>query len=91
MTGPLSLAASAVLVALGVWLLGGFVLRVGGAALAIGGLLVTASTGSPAVAVPAILGAVAWLAGQWLFAPSATITPLAASPPCLCRGAARAV
>jgi hypothetical protein len=68
MTGLLSLTASAVLVALGVWLLGGFVLRVGGAALAIGGLVITASTGSPGMAAAAIVGAVAWLAGHWLFA-----------------------
>ncbi len=68
MTAALSLLASGILVALAVWLLGGFVLRVGGAVLAIGGLLSTAVTGSPAMAAATILGGVAWLAGHWLYA-----------------------
>jgi hypothetical protein len=68
MSGLVSLAASSVLVALGVWLLGGFVLRVSGAVLAVGGLLATASSGSLAMAAATITGAVAWLAGHWLFA-----------------------
>lgn len=68
MSALLSLTASAVLLALGVWLLGGFVLRIGGATLALGGLVVTAATGSPGTAVAATLGALAWLAGHWLYA-----------------------
>ncbi len=68
MAGVVSLAASGVLVALGVWLLGGFVLRTGGAVLAVGGLFATAMTGSLTMAATTITGAVAWLAGHWLFA-----------------------
>ncbi|MGC2372476.1 MAG: hypothetical protein WA484_01255 [Solirubrobacteraceae bacterium] len=68
MSGLVSLAASSVLVALGVWLLGGVVLRASGAVLAVGGLLATASTGSLTMAAATITGAVAWLAGHWLFA-----------------------
>jgi hypothetical protein len=64
----LSIAASGVLVALGVWLLAGIALRVGGIVLAVGGLVSTAATGSPAMALAAILGGLAWLAGHWLFA-----------------------
>jgi hypothetical protein len=63
-----SLAACAILAALGVWLLGGIVLRAGGAALAIGGLLIVALTGSLATTALAVVGAVTWLAGHWLFA-----------------------
>lgn len=68
MTALLSLLASGILVALAVWLLGGLVLRVAGAVLGAGGLLGTAMTGSPGMAVAAILGGMAWLGGQWLFA-----------------------
>jgi len=67
MTGVLSLAASAIIVAVGVWLFGGWVLRACGGLLAVGGLGSTALTGSPGMAIAAILGGVAWLAGQWLF------------------------
>src|ERR1700683_53353 len=68
MSAVVSLAASGVLVALGVWLLGGFVLRTGGAFLAVGGLFATATTGSLTMAAATITGTVAWLAGHWLFA-----------------------
>lgn len=68
MTALLSIAASGVLVALGIWLLAGIVLRVGGILFAIGGLVSTAATGSPTMAIAAILGTLAWLAGHWLFA-----------------------
>jgi hypothetical protein len=68
MTGLLSLLATGVLVALGVWLLGGIVLRVGGVLLVAVGLLSTASTGSPSAALATVLGGLAWLAGHWLFA-----------------------
>ena len=47
MTGLLSLLATGVLATLGVWLLGGVVLRVGGVLLVAVGLLSTAATGSP--------------------------------------------
>jgi hypothetical protein len=67
MTGAVSLAASGVLVSLGAWLLGGFVLRTAGALLAVGGLFATAITGSLTMATATIIGAVAWLAGHWLF------------------------
>jgi hypothetical protein len=67
MNGVLSLAACAIIVALGVWLFGGFVLRACGALLAVGGLASTAVTGSPGMAIAAILGSLAWLAGHWLF------------------------
>jgi hypothetical protein len=68
MSALLGIAASGVLVALGVWLLAGIVLRVGGIVLAVGGLVSTAATGSPAMALAAILGGLAWLTGHWLFA-----------------------
>jgi hypothetical protein len=67
MTGLLSLLATGVLVALGFWLLGGVLLRVGGVLLVSGGLLSTAATGSPSAALLTVLGGVAWLGGQWLF------------------------
>jgi hypothetical protein len=65
MTGLLSLLATGVLVVLGVWLLGGILLRVSGVLLVAGGLLSTAATGSPSAALLTLLGAVAWLCGQW--------------------------
>lgn len=69
MTGPLlSLLAIGVLGSLGLWCLGSITLRVGGVVLAIGGLLSTAATGSPATAAASAAGALAWLAGHWLFA-----------------------
>jgi hypothetical protein len=68
MTGLLSLLATGVLVALGVWLLGGIVLRVGGVLLVAGGLLSTAATGSPSAALATVLGGLAWLGGQWHYA-----------------------
>jgi hypothetical protein len=68
MTGLLSLLATGVLVVLGLWLLGGIVLRVGGILLVAVGLVSTAASGSPAAALLTVLGSVAWLAGQWLFA-----------------------
>jgi hypothetical protein len=64
----LSLLATGILVALGLWLFGSTVLRAGGVVLAVGGLMSTAMTGSPAIAAASILGALAWLAGHWLFA-----------------------
>src|ERR1700683_1918834 len=67
MTGLLSLLATGVLVALGFWLLGGVVLRVGGVLMVAVGLLSTATSGSPTAALLTVLGAVAWLGGQWLF------------------------
>lgn len=67
MTGLLSLLATGVLVALGSWLLGGVVLRVGGVLLVAVGLLSTAATGSPSAAMLTVFGGLAWLAGHWLF------------------------
>jgi hypothetical protein len=68
MSSLLSLLATGVLIALGLWMFGSIVLRVGGVVLAVGGLVSTATTGSPAMAAASILGALAWLAGHWLFA-----------------------
>lgn len=68
MTGLLSLLATGTLVALGIWLLGGIVLRVGGILLVAGGLLSTAATGSVAAVLATLIGGLAWLAGHWLFA-----------------------
>jgi hypothetical protein len=68
MTGLLCLLATGVLVVLGLWLLGGVVLRLGGVLLVAGGLLSTAATGSPTAALVTLLGALAWLCGQWHYA-----------------------
>lgn len=68
MTGLLSWLATGVLVAIGVWTLGGVVLRVGGALLAVGGLVITAATGAPETALATAAGGLAWLAGHWLYA-----------------------
>jgi hypothetical protein len=68
MSGPLSLAATAILAALATWVIGGWVLRTAGAILAVGGLLSTAASGSLTMAVATLVGAVAWLAGHWLYA-----------------------
>lgn len=67
MNGLLSLLATGMLIALGVWLLGGVILRVGGLLLIATGLLSTAMTGSPQAALLTMLGALAWLAGQWAY------------------------
>ncbi len=64
MTGILSLAATGALIALGICPL----LRIGGLLLAASGLLSTAVTGSPSTALLTVIGAIAWLAGHWLFA-----------------------
>jgi hypothetical protein len=68
MNALLSLTASCALAALGLWLFGGPLLRLGGVLLAVTGLWLTASTGSPMMAAASVLGGVAWLAGHWLFA-----------------------
>lgn len=68
MSPLLSWLASGVLVVVGVWLLGGVLLRTGGALLAVGGLFGTAATGSMPMVAIGILGMLAWLAGHWLFA-----------------------
>lgn len=64
----LSFLAWGVLIALGLWLLGGVVLRLSGVLLVAAGLLSTAMTGSPSMALLTMLGALAWLAGQWAHA-----------------------
>jgi hypothetical protein len=68
MSGLLSIAASAVLIALAVWMFGGLVLRTGGAALVVAGLLFTAWSGSLTMAAVGLAGALMWLGGHWLFA-----------------------
>lgn len=64
----LSLLATGVVIALGLWLLGSILLRASGVVLAVGGLVSTATTGSPGTAAASILGVLAWLVGHWLFA-----------------------
>ncbi|HTZ65640.1 MAG TPA: hypothetical protein VMB51_16185 [Solirubrobacteraceae bacterium] len=68
MTGLLSLAATGLLVALGAWIAAGLLFRAAGAALAVGGLLLTATSGSPSTAIAALVGAALWLAGHWIYA-----------------------
>ena len=68
MTAALSIAATGMLVALALWLFGGFMVRVAGAVLGFGGLPSSASTGSPTMAVATLFGAFAWLFGHWLYA-----------------------
>jgi hypothetical protein len=68
MNGLLGFAAAAILAALATWVIGGWALRTAGATLAVGGILGTAATGSPMMAVATLIGAVAWLAGHWLYA-----------------------
>jgi hypothetical protein len=68
MSGLVRIAAWAVVIGVGLWLFGGFVLRAGGALSPAAGLLIAASTGSLAAAVVAALGGIAWLSGHWLFA-----------------------
>ncbi|MGD1059120.1 MAG: hypothetical protein ABR992_17090 [Solirubrobacteraceae bacterium] len=68
MSSVVALAARGLLIALAVWLFAGFLLRTCGALLAVGGLATAALTGSPGMAIAAILGSTAWLAGQWLYA-----------------------
>jgi hypothetical protein len=68
MTGLLSLLAIVLLAALAVWVLAGLIMRFGGALLAARGLLLTAMTDSPSAALLAVVSALAWLGGHWLFA-----------------------
>jgi len=68
MSALVRIAAWAAIIAIGLWLFGGVVLRVGGAASLTVGLLLAADTGSASAAIIAVLGALAWLAGHWLFA-----------------------
>jgi hypothetical membrane protein len=68
MTAMLSFAATSILFAVGVWVLGGLVLRISGVLLIAGGLLITAATGSLGSALLAVAGVLAWLVGHWLHA-----------------------
>lgn len=68
MSAVVGIAAWTAIVGIGLWLLGGVVLRVGGAASLTVGLLLAADTGSASAALLAVLGVLAWLAGHWLFA-----------------------
>jgi hypothetical protein len=68
MNALLGTTATYVLAALGLWLLGGLMLRAAGALLAIAALFQAASTGAPMTAALSILGGVTWLAGHWLYA-----------------------
>jgi hypothetical protein len=68
MTGALSLAACIALGAIIAWLLGGAMLRLTGSVLGIGGLIATASTAAPSMAIASLLGGLLWLAGHWMWA-----------------------
>lgn len=67
MDGFVAIAALIALIALGVWLLGSLALRAAGALIAIAGLVGAAEGQTPGLLVAAI-GAIAWLAGHWLYA-----------------------
>jgi hypothetical protein len=68
MSALIRLAAWGALIGLGLWIFGGLALRAAGALSFAGGLLIAADSGSLAAGIFAALGAVAWLAGHWLFA-----------------------
>lgn len=68
MAGLLSVIATAILLGLIAWFAGGLILRIAGCALAICGLLLTATAGSPSAALGALLGMALWLAGHWSYA-----------------------
>lgn len=68
MSALVRIAAWAAIIGIGLWLFGGVVLRVGGAASVMIGLLLAVDTGSVSAALIAVLGALAWIAGHWLFA-----------------------
>jgi len=68
MSALVHIAAWAAISGIGLWLFGAVVLRVGGAASLTVGLLLAADTGSASAALLAVPGALAWLAGHWLFA-----------------------
>jgi hypothetical protein len=68
MSALVRIAAWAAIIGIGLWLFGGVVLRVGGAASLTIGLLLAADTGSTSAALIVVPGALAWLAGHWLFA-----------------------
>jgi hypothetical protein len=56
----------AVLIGLGVWLVGSIVLRIAGVLIVLAGLI-SAVTGSIVGLVAAALGLLVWLAGHWLY------------------------
>jgi hypothetical protein len=68
MTGLLSLVAAVALAGLLAWIASGLLLRTVGGVLTVIGLILTATTGSPATAIVAALGAALWLAGHWIYA-----------------------
>lgn len=58
----------ALLALIGLWLLGGLLLRMGGAILALGGIAALALAGDPQALVCVGAGAALWLAGHWHYA-----------------------
>ncbi len=69
MTALVSLLAVLALGSIAVWLVGSFALRVGGTLLLLAGLLGLATATEPGASVIAlVLGALAWLAGHWIYA-----------------------
>ncbi|MGD9734237.1 MAG: hypothetical protein AB7V58_01320 [Solirubrobacterales bacterium] len=58
----------AIAVAIGFWLFGGIVLRVGGALIALAGLFGLAMNGDVNGLLVLVIGLLLWLAGHWHFA-----------------------
>jgi hypothetical protein len=58
----------ALLALIGLWLLGGLLLRIGGAVLALAGVAGLALAGDAWALVCVAIGAVLWLAGHWHYA-----------------------
>ncbi len=58
----------ALLALIGFWLLGGLLLRIGGAVPAFAGVAVLALTGDPEALLAVAIGAALWLAGHWHYA-----------------------
>jgi hypothetical protein len=67
MDGLATTLALIALIALGAWLIGSLVLRIGGALIVIAGL-VGAAQGEASGLLVAAIGVVVWLAGHWLYA-----------------------
>jgi hypothetical protein len=69
MTALVSLLAVVLIGLVAAWLFGSFILRVGGVLLLLAGLAGLATGTGPLVALgAALLGALAWLAGHWIYA-----------------------
>lgn len=91
MNGLLSLAACAIIVVLGVWLFGGFVLRACGTLLAVGELASAALTGSPGDGDRRDPWQSCLACGAVAIRAAPRLLPLAARSPCLSPMAAHPV